>query len=268
MHDIQQIFDLSGRAAVVTGAASGIGRSMAEVLSRAGARVLLGDRDAEGAEQAALAICESGGDASSQSVDVSEREQVEALVERATRDLGGLHVMCNVAGVPSDGPLEAVQEQEFDRVVGINVKGTLFGCQAAVAAMKNSDTGGSIINVASAAIDLAAPNYGLYALTKAAVTQLTQTLAVEVGALGIRVNVLAPGATLTQFTERHLKNPDGSIDRERYDAFVSRMQKLSPIDRVGEAIDQAWLALYLASDASRFCTGQIWRANGGATIPH
>ena len=152
-------------------------------------------------------------------------------------------------------------------VVGIHVKGTLFGCQAAAAVMA-SRGGGSIINMASAAIDLAVPDYGLYALTKAAVTQLTQTLAVELGPRGIRVNVLAPGFTLTNFTKRHLKNPDGSINAERYEGFVAAMKKTSPLGLVGEAVDQAWLVLYLASDAARFCTGQIWRANGGATIPH
>ena len=267
MHDIQEIFGLGGRVAVVTGAASGIGRAVAEVLSSAGARVVVGDLDAAGAEEAAAAIREFGGEAVAQEVDISQRSQVEALVERGVVEWGGLDVMCNVAGVPSDGPLGELSEKEFDRVVGINVKGTLFGCQAAAAAMTRRG-GGSIINVASAAIDLAVPNYGLYALTKAAVTQLSQTLAVELGPEGVRVNVLAPGATLTNFTKRHLKNPDGSINPERYEGFVEAMKKTSPLGLVGEAIDQAWLVLYLASDASRFCTGQIWRANGGATIPH
>ena len=85
---------------------------------------------------------------------------------------------------------------------------------------------------------------------------------------GIRVNVLAPGLTLTNFTKRHLKNPDGSLDPKRYEAFIEAMKQTSPLNLVGEAIDQAWLVLYLASDASRFCTGQIWRANGGAVVPH
>lgn len=266
MRDVKQIFSLDGRAAIVTGAASGIGRAAAEVLAAAGARVVVGDLDANGAEEAAAAIRADGGVAVAQSVNVASREQVDALVARATNEWGRLDVMCNVAGVPSDGPLNALSEAEFDRVVAINLKGTLFGCQAAVRAMTPRGAG-SIINVASGAIDRAVPNYGLYAMTKAAVTQLTQTLATEVGAAGIRVNVLAPGATLTKFTERHLRRPDGSLDPARYDGFVASMKSMSPLGLVGDPLDQAWLVLYLASDASRYCTGQIWRANGGQTIP-
>jgi 3-oxoacyl-[acyl-carrier protein] reductase len=266
MRDAQRIFRLEGRAAVVTGAASGIGRAAAEVLAAAGARVVVGDVDARGAQEVAAGIRAEGGAALAQSVNVAKREEVDALVSRAISEWGRLDVMCNVAGVPSDGPLGELAESELDRVIAINLKGTLFGCQAAVRAMSPRG-GGSIINVASGAIDRAVPNYGLYALTKAAVTQLTQTLATEVGAAGIRVNVLAPGATLTKFTERHLRRPDGSLDPARYDAFVASMKSMSPLGLVGDPLDQAWLVLYLASDASRFCTGQIWRANGGATIP-
>jgi 3-oxoacyl-[acyl-carrier protein] reductase len=127
--------------------------------------------------------------------------------------------------------------------------------------------GGSIVNVASGAIDRAVPNYGLYAITKSAVAQLTQTFATEVGRHGIRVNALAPGVTLTRFTDRHLRAADGSVDPARYDAFVAAMRGMSPLGLVGEPVDQAWLVLYLVSDASRYCTGQIWRANGGQTIP-
>ena len=87
------------------------------------------------------------------------------------------------------------------------------------------------------------------------------------GDVGVRVNVLAPGLTLTKFTDRHSKRPDGTPDPARYEAFVSAMKGRSPIGLVGEALDQAWLILYLVSDAARFCTGQIWRANGGQTIP-
>jgi 3-oxoacyl-[acyl-carrier protein] reductase len=266
VRDALDVFRLEGRAAVVTGAASGIGKAAAEVLAAAGASVVLGDLDERGAEAAAAAIRAEGGVAVAQRVDVARKAEVDALAERALAEFGRLDAMCNVAGVPADGPLGELSEAEFDRVVAVNVKGTLFGCQAAVRAMAPRG-GGSIVNVASGAIDRAVPNYGLYAITKAAVTQLTQTLATEVGGAGIRVNVIAPGATLTRMSERHLRRPDGTLDPAAYDAFVASMKQLSPLGRVGEPLDQAWLVLYLASDASRFCTGQIWRANGGQTIP-
>jgi 3-oxoacyl-[acyl-carrier protein] reductase len=265
MSDPLDIFRIEGRVAVVTGAASGIGRAVGEVLAAAGARVVLGDLDGPGAQAVAEGIRGQGGRAAAQRVDVAEKSEQQALVALAIREFGQLDVMANVAGVPSDGPLSQVDEAEVDRLLAVNVKGTLFGCQAAVAAM--ADRGGSIVNVASGAIDVAVPNYGLYALTKAAITMLSQTLATEVGSQGIRVNVLAPGATLTNFTQRHLRDADGNLDPARLDAFLAAMRSRSPIGLVGEPIDQAWLVLYLASDASRFCTGQIWRANGGQTIP-
>lgn len=266
MPDPLDVFRLTGRAAVVTGAASGIGKAAAELLAGAGAGVVLGDLDEKGAEEAAAAIRKGGGHAVAQRVDVARKSEVDALVQRAQDEFGRLDAMCNVAGIPSDGPLDTLSEADFDRVVGINLKGTLFGCQAAVRAMAPRG-GGSIVNVASAAIDLAVPNYGLYAITKSGVAQLTQTLATEVGKHGIRVNALAPGVTITKFTDRHLRGADGKIDPARYDAFVDHMRGMSPLRMVGESIDQAWLILYLVSDASRYCTGQIWRANGGQTSP-
>ncbi len=259
-------FRLDGRVAVVTGAASGIGRAAAQTFSAAGARVVLGDVDVAAAEDAAREIAASGGQAVAQRCDVAERDQVDALVARAVSDFGQLDILCNVAGVPSDGPIASITDAEFDRVVGINLKGTLYGCQAAARVMAPRRSG-SIINVASAAIDLPVPNYGLYALTKAAVTQLSQTLATEVGPQGIRVNVIAPGITVTNFTMRHMRGEDGSVDRARLDAFLAAMRARSPLAMVGEAVDQAWLMLFLASDASRYCTGQVWRANGGQTLP-
>ena len=265
MSDVFETFRLRGRAALVTGAASGIGEAIAELFAAAGARVALADVDGAGAEATAARIRASGAEARAFRCDVSQRREVEALVGSTEAAFGRLDVLCNVAGVPSDGALADVTDAELDRVLAINLKGTLFACQAAFRIMA-AQKSGSIINVASAVIDAPAPGYGLYAISKAGVASLTQTLALEAGPFGVRVNALAPGATLTAFTRRHLRGPDGGIDPARLDAFVAAMQARSPLGRVGEAIDQAWLALYLASDASRFCTGQIWRANGGQAL--
>jgi 3-oxoacyl-[acyl-carrier protein] reductase len=265
MSDVFDVFRLDGRAALVTGAASGIGAAIAEVLAGAGARVAAVDVDAAGAEATAERVLESGGTARAFRCDVASRSEVEATVAAAHAAFSRLDVLCNVAGVPSDGPLADVPEGEVDRVLGINLKGTLFACQATLRVMA-AQRSGSIVNVSSAVIDSPAAGYGLYAISKAGVASLTQTLALEAGPLGVRVNALAPGATLTAFTQRHLRGPDGAVDAARLDAFVGAMRARSPLGRVGEASDQAWLALYLASDASRFCTGQIWRANGGQAL--
>lgn len=264
MQDLNSVFGLEGKVAVVTGGASGIGESVAEVLAQAGASVVVGDLHAEGAEATAKRLRESGAKAVAGGVDIANREEVNALVGLAESEFGGLDVLCNVAGMPHDGTLEELSDADFDRVVSVNIRGTLYGCQAAIPLMA-ARGGGSIINVSSGAIDLPVAGFGLYSLTKAAVAQMTHTLAQEVGDRGIRVNALAPGATITNFTKRRLKQPDGSINSEDFDQFIGSMESMSPIGRVGESVDQAWLVLYLASEASRFCTGQIWRANGGAT---
>lgn len=263
--DALQIFNLSGRTAVVTGAGSGIGRATAEVLAGAGANVVCGDVDVSSAEQTIKLITEAGGKAVAQRVDVTSRSEVDALIDRAVSEFGRLDVMANVAGIASDGALTEASESELDRVIAVNLKGVLFGCQAAIRVMKPQESG-SIINVSSTAIDTPAPAYGVYAITKAGVAQMTKTLAFEVGRYGIRVNTVAPGMTVSGFTARHIYEPDGSINQERYDAFVTRMRKLSPLGIVGEPVDQAYLILFLASDAARFCTGTIWRANGGQAM--
>lgn len=261
--DVLDIFDLSGRTAVVTGAASGIGEATAEVLAAVGADVVAADLDLPGAEDTVARITEDGGSAVAHEVDITDKAAVDALVDRAVEVFGRLDVMANVAGIAHEAPVADITEEDVDRLVDINLKGTLFGCQAAMRAMTD---GGSIVNVASASIDIGAPNYGLYAMTKAAVAQLTMSLTWEAGRNGIRVNTIAPGATVTPFTARHAYEADGTLNEAAYDEFVTRMRNISPLRAVGEAMDQAYLVLYLASDAARFCTGQVWRANGGQAI--
>jgi len=263
--DSLSAFNLSGRTAVVTGAGSGIGRATAEVLAGAGANVVCGDLDEASADETVRLITEAGGKAVAQRTNVASKEEVDALVDRAVSEFGRLDVIANVAGIASDGALIDASEAELDKVISVNLKGVLFGCQAAIRVMKEQG-GGSIINVSSTAIDTPAPAYGIYAITKAGVAQMTKTFAFEAGRFGIRVNTVAPGMTVSGFTARHIYEADGSINQERYDAFVGRMKKLSPLGIVGEPIDQAYLILYLASDASRFSTGNIWRANGGQAM--
>jgi 3-oxoacyl-[acyl-carrier protein] reductase len=131
---------------------------------------------------------------------------------------------------------------------------------------ENGGGTGSIINVSSGAIDLAYPGIGLYAFTKAAVAMLSMTTAKEVGQYGIRVNAIAPGTTITPFTTWRMTNPDRSLNTEVYDAFLDQMKAMSPIGLAGEALDQAMLIHYLASDASKYATGNIFRVNGGQTM--
>lgn len=265
MTDISSAFDLTGRSAVVTGGASGIGEATAATLAAAGAKVVVADIDEAGAEKTSAAIAEAGGSAVAMRCDVSLLSDVDAAVDRAVAEFGRLDVMCNVAGIPIDTTVAECSEADLERGIAINLKGTFYGCQAALRVMMEQRSG-SIVNVASSGIDAPAKGYGVYAMTKAGVAMLTKTLAVEAGPFGIRVNAIAPGATITPFTARHVYEPDGSVNEARYEAFVGHMRKLSPIGLVGEAQDQAFLILYLVSDAARFCTGAIWRANGGQTF--
>jgi 3-oxoacyl-[acyl-carrier protein] reductase len=251
--------------AVVTGAASGIGEATALTLSAAGAAVVLGDIDRVGVQRVVEDIRGRGGAASGLAVDIRQRAEVDALVDRAVTDHGRLDVMCNIAGVGSYGTLEEVTEDEVDRAFAINFKGSLFGCQAALRVMRGQRSG-SIVNVSATAIYTPASGVGIYAATKASVAMLTQTLAVEAGPSGIRVNAIAPGFTVTNFVGGHLRDATGVRDEAAFTDYLQRMRDMSPINELGEAMDQAYLVWYLASDAARFTTGAILRANGGQSI--
>jgi 3-oxoacyl-[acyl-carrier protein] reductase len=263
--DPRRAFDLAGRVAVVTGAASGIGEATARVLSAAGAAVVLGDIDRVGVQRVVEEIRSHGGAASGLAVDIRERSEVDALVERAVTDHDRLDVMCNVAGIGSYGTIDEVDEAEVDRAFAVNFKGTLFGCQAALRVMR-AQRSGSIVNVSATAIYTPVAGVGVYAATKAAVAMLTQTLAVEAGPDGIRVNAIAPGFTVTNFVGGHLRDGAGVRDAAAFTEYLERMRSMSPINQLGEALDQAYLVWYLVSDAARFTTGAILRANGGQSI--
>ena len=264
MVDVPALFRLEEQVAVVTGGASGIGESTAQVLAAAGAAVVVGDIDEEGASSTAKQITADGGRAVALRADTSRRADVDGMVERAVSEYGRLDIMCNVAGVGYAKPVMDNTEADFDRLMGINLKGVLFGCQAALRVMIPQGSG-SIINVASTVIDSPFPNQALYGMTKAGVAFLSKVLGAEAGPHGIRVNAVAPGATPTNFAT--YRYADGKIDPEQEAAFQEMMLQTTPIGFLGEALDQAMMILFLVSPAARWATGNIWRVNGGQTRP-
>jgi 3-oxoacyl-[acyl-carrier protein] reductase len=262
---VHDAFDLTGRVALVTGAGSGIGRTTAEVLSAAGATVVCADIDAATAAETAGAILGQGGRAESAELDVSARGAAATLVGQITARHGGLHVMCNIAGIMIDSSIIDLDPDEFDRILSVNLKGVLYGCQAAGRVMV-AQRGGSIINMASAAVLVPSPGIGPYAICKAGVAQLTKSMAVEVGEHGVRVNTVAPGFIPTNMTARYYTNADGTVNEAGKAAALAPMARFAPMRRVGETWDVAYCVLYLASDASSFVTGQLLSPNGGVAM--
>lgn len=247
-------YDLTGRTAFVTGAAGGIGRASAVLLAEAGATVHCADRDAQGLHDTVTLIKDRGGAARAHPLDVTDREQVREAVASCER----LDVMAAIAGIMHSSPVLETRDEDLDRVLNVNFKGVLYACQEAARAMLAQQVPGSIITMASGAVDTGGPGLLCYGAAKAAVVQLTKTLASEVGRHGIRVNAVAPGWIRTPMTDRH------GAAQAQTEAFMARM---SPLGRVGEPEDVAYTVLHLASDASSFTTGQILRPNGGVAMP-
>jgi 3-oxoacyl-[acyl-carrier protein] reductase len=263
---VEAAHDLTGRVAVVTGAGSGIGRASAHRLAEAGATVVCADIDGDGAQATADAITDRGDLADAAAVDVTDRAAVDDLVAGAVERHGRLDVMANIAGIIITNQVVDISEEEYDRVLGVNLKGPFFGCQAAARVMVEQGSG-SIINMVSAAIDAPAPNLAGYGMSKAGLAQLTRVLAQEVGPAGVRVNAVAPGFIITEMTTRNFTDADGNVDANLKAEVEKRMSRGVPLRRVGQPDEIAWAVLFLASDASSFMTGQILRPNGGAAMP-
>ena len=242
---------MTDRVVVITGGASGIGRATAVAFAKTGASVVVGDVNEAGLDETAQLT-----GATPVQTDVTSAASVEALVAGAVERHGRVDVMANIAGVIAMAPIVDLTEEELDRVLAVNLKGVVFGTQAAMRAMQ---PGGCIVNMTSTAIDQASPQLAAYAMSKAAVAMFTKTAAVEAGKLGIRVNAVAPGFVLTPMTERG--------GPERTQAMVDMMSKRSPIGATGEPDDIAAAVLYLASDAAKYVTGQVLRVNGGTSMP-
>ncbi|GCB45560.1 SDR family NAD(P)-dependent oxidoreductase [Streptomyces sp. NL15-2K] len=248
-------YDLTGRTAFVTGAAGGIGRASAVLLAEAGATVHCADLDAPGLGETARTIKDAGGTAHTHPLDVTDRDRVRRAVASCER----LDVMAAIAGIMHSSPVLETRDEDLDRVLAVNFKGVLYACQEAARLMLAQRIRGSIVTMASGAVDTGGPGLLCYGAAKAAVVQLTKTLAGEVGRHGIRVNAVAPGWIRTPMTDRH--------DAEAQAHTEALMSRMSPLGRVGEPEEVAQAVLYLACDASSFTTGQILRPNGGVAMP-
>ncbi|MFI1166341.1 SDR family NAD(P)-dependent oxidoreductase [Streptomyces sp. NPDC020801] len=248
-------YDLTGRTAFVTGAAGGIGRASAVLLAEAGATVHCADRDTQGLHETAALIKDHGGTALTHPLDVTDRTRLREAVESCAR----LDVMAAIAGIMHSSPVLDTRDEDLDRVLNVNFKGVLYACQEAARVMLAHGTRGSIVTMASGAVDTGGPGLLCYGAAKAAVIQLTKTLATEMGEHGIRVNAIAPGWIRTPMTDRH--------DTRAQAHTESLMARMSPLGRVGEPDDVAHAVLHLACDASAFTTGQILRPNGGVAMP-
>ncbi|WP_338673313.1 SDR family NAD(P)-dependent oxidoreductase [Streptomyces sp. SCSIO 30461] len=251
-------YDLTGRSAFVTGAASGIGRATAVLLSQSGATVHCADVDEKGLLETLSLISSTASarnTAHAHVVDVSDRSAVQAAVSAA----GPLHIMAAIAGIMHSSTVMETRDEDLDRVLAVNFKGVLYACQAAARGMIEAGIAGSLVTMASGAVDTGNPGLLCYGAAKAAVVQLTRTLAAELGPYSIRANSIAPGWVRSAMTDRH----DESLQRKAEAAMV----RLTPLGRVGEPEDVAHAVLHLASDASSFMTGQILRPNGGVAMP-
>jgi NAD(P)-dependent dehydrogenase (short-subunit alcohol dehydrogenase family) len=246
-------FSLEGKVAIITGGSRGIGRKIAEEFAKAGASVVVSSRKLEACEQAVREIEKSGGRALAVAAHTGKIDQLEALADATLAHFGKIDILVNNAGTnPHFGATINIEKGAWDKTFDVNVDGVFFLTQAVFEKWMR-DNGGTIINMASVAGLRPAPMTGAYCVTKAALIMLTQVLASELGAYGIRVNAIAPGFIKTDMSKAVWTS----------DMFKERV-KLLPVPRLGETEDLIGAALYLASGASSFMTGETIVIDGGA----
>jgi NAD(P)-dependent dehydrogenase (short-subunit alcohol dehydrogenase family) len=248
-------FDLTGRVALVTGAARGLGRAICLALANAGADVALGLRDAKAGGDVASLVADMGRSALPLQMDVTQIDQVFRAVDDVVERFGRLDILVNNAGLGPENPAEDVREEDFDLTVAVNVKGTFFASQAAGRAMIARGNG-RIINLSSQAGFVALPTESVYCLTKAAIVHLTKCLAVEWGRHGITVNAVAPTFISTPGTESALTDPEFRADV---------LERIAGLHRIGEPMDVAGAVVFLASPAASLITGETILIDGGWT---
>jgi NAD(P)-dependent dehydrogenase (short-subunit alcohol dehydrogenase family) len=246
---------MQGKVSVVTGAATGIGRAIAERLAAEGALTLCADVDAEGVEATAAAIAAAGGQAEAHRCDVSDPGQVEALMVAAEHH-GGPHAIVSNAAIQYEHTLEDTPPDDWDRVLGVNLRGVYLCARAAIPRMR-AIGGGSIVNMASVNGFWVEPALAAYCTAKGGVINLTRAIALENGRDGIRCNCICPGYIDTGMAQRYF---DIQADPDAARAEAGRMHALG---RIGRPEEIAAMALFLASDEAGFCTAGAFVVDGG-----
>jgi NAD(P)-dependent dehydrogenase (short-subunit alcohol dehydrogenase family) len=248
----KDLFSLTGKAALVTGASSGFGRHFARVLAGAGAKVALAARRVDALEKIAAEIRAGGGEAAALAMDVTDRASVAAAVAGAEAALGPITILVNNAGIPSGAFFTKTSEEEWRSVMSVNLDGVFRVGQEAARRMAANRTGGSIINISSLLGFGVIKGLSTYSATKAAVLSLTRSMALELARDRIRVNALAPGYFATEFNTDYLASEAGK-----------RMMSRVPMGRAGAVHELDGPLLLLASDAGAFMTGSVVTVDGG-----
>jgi NAD(P)-dependent dehydrogenase (short-subunit alcohol dehydrogenase family) len=250
------LFDLTGKVAIVTGSSRGIGRAIAERLAEHGAKVVVSSRKAEACEPVAMGIRAGGGEATVIPCHVAHKDQLQALVDRTREHWGGLDILvCNAAVNPYFGPSAGIPDEAYDGIMGANVRSNFWLCNMAIPDMA-ARGGGSIVIISSIAGLRGTPLLATYGLSKAADMQMARNIAVEWGPKNIRANCIAPGLIRTEFARALWEDQE----RERARA------RETPLQRIGEADEIAGAAVFLASPAASFLTGQTIVIDGGVTV--
>ncbi len=250
------LFSLHGQVAVVTGASKGIGRAIAEAMAAAGAKVVISSRKLGLCEQVAGAINESGGEAIALACNISHKEALQGLVDRTLEQWGQIDTLvCNAAINPYFGPLAEIDDEAYDKTMTANLQSGLWLCNMVIPRMAERG-GGAVVLLSSIAGLKGHGNLGVYALSKAADMQLARNLAVEWGRSNIRVNTIAPGLVRTDMARALWEDPDR----------LAQALESYPLGRIGEPQDIAGAAVFLASRAGNFMTGQTLVIDGGTTV--